>query len=95
MRRAGPAPPYPARSQQIFERLTLLGTVTVAIEFDVSIDVIDEMTQAIIVVPSAVGPVEQPPEHFWDNVFTAKALCRGFLYRSTVHGSVRRSYLGR
>ena len=46
----------PARSQQIFERLTLLGTVIVAIEFDVSIDVINEMTQAIIVVPSAVGP---------------------------------------
>jgi hypothetical protein len=64
MRRAGPAPPYPARSQQIFERLTLLGTVIVAIEFDVSIDVIDEMTQAIIVVPSAVGPVEQPPGTF-------------------------------
>ena len=36
--------------EQIFEQFAPLRAVTVAIEFDVPIDVVDEMTQAIIVV---------------------------------------------
>src|ERR1700752_2875735 len=35
---------------QIGEQLTPLGAMTVAVEFDVPIDVVDEMTQAIVVV---------------------------------------------
>jgi hypothetical protein len=45
--------------------------MTVAIEFDVPIDVADEMAQAIIVVLGAIERVEKPAEHLRDDVFAA------------------------
>ena len=51
-----PSSLFPMRRvrEQIFEQLTPLGTMIVAIEFDVSIDVVDEMAQPIIVVPRGI-----------------------------------------
>jgi hypothetical protein len=47
----------------------LLGAMTVTIEFDAPIDVVDEMTQAIVVVLGAIERVEKPAKHLRDNVF--------------------------
>jgi hypothetical protein len=56
---------------QVFEQLAPLGAMTVAIEFDVPIDVVDEMAQAIVVMPSTIERVEEPAEHLRDEVFAA------------------------
>ena len=45
--------------------------MTVAIEFDMPIDVVNEMTQAITVVVRAIERVKKPAEHLWDDVFAA------------------------
>src|SRR5438270_9984286 len=67
--------------EQIFEQLTTFGTMIVAIEFDVPIDVVDEIAQAIIVVPSAMKRVEKPAEHLRDDVFAAVEERRQNLFR--------------
>ena len=56
---------------QVVQQLTPHGTMTVAIEFDVPIDVVDEMAQAIIVVPGALERIEKPTKHLRDDVFAA------------------------
>src|SRR5262245_1108661 len=45
--------------------------MTAAIELDVPIDVVDEVTQTLVVVPGTVGCVEKPAEHLRDDVFAA------------------------
>jgi len=59
--RGAPSPRVPMRRvcKQIFEQLAPHGTMTVAIEFDVPIDVVDEMAEAIVVVLGAVERVEK------------------------------------
>ena len=49
-----------------------VGAMAVAIEFDVPIDVVDEITQAIVVVLGAVERVEKPAEHLRDDVLAAE-----------------------
>ena len=46
---------------QIFDQLTPLRAMTVAVEFDVAIDVVDEMTQAIVVVSGIIGAARPGP----------------------------------
>jgi hypothetical protein len=55
--------------------------MTVAIEFDVTIDVVDEMTQAIAVVLGAIKRVEKPPKHLRDDVLAAVEEGRQDLFR--------------
>jgi hypothetical protein len=55
--------------------------MTVAIEFDVPIDVIDEITHAIVVVFGAIERIEKPAEHLRDDVFAAVEECRQDLFR--------------
>src|SRR5205814_8973621 len=57
--------------EQIFEQLAPHGAMTVAIEFDVTIDVIDEMAQAVGVVPGALKRVEKLAEHLRYDVLAA------------------------
>src|SRR5580704_14824174 len=45
--------------------------MTFTIELDVPIDVVDEMTQTLVVVPGAVERVEKPAEHLRDDVLAA------------------------
>jgi hypothetical protein len=54
---------------QIFEQLAPHGAMTVAIEFDVAINVVDEMTQAIVVVLGTIERVEKPAKHLRDDIF--------------------------
>jgi len=61
---------------QTFEQLPPHWTVTVAIELDVPIDVVDEMTQGIVLVPPASERPLKPAEHLWDDVLAAVKECR-------------------
>src|ERR1700730_2522300 len=55
--------------------------MTVSIEFDVPIDVVDEMAQAIVVVLRTIERLEKPAEHLRDNVFAAVEERRQNLFR--------------
>src|SRR6476469_953422 len=55
--------------------------MTVSIEFDVPIDVVDEMAQAIVVVFRTIERLEKPSEHFRDDVFAAVEERRQDLFR--------------
>ena len=76
--------------QQIFEQLTPLRAMTVAIEFGVPIDVLDEMTQAIVVVFRVIERIEKPAEHLWDDVFAAVEERRQHLFGRTRIGQRHR-----
>src|SRR6202043_3485281 len=67
--------------EQIFEQLAPHGAMTVAIEFDVPIDVVDEITHAIVVVFGAIERIEKPAEHLWNDVFAAVEEGRQDLFR--------------
>src|SRR5262249_40243871 len=79
-------------------------TMIVAIELDVSIDVVDEMAQPVIVVPGAMERVEKPAEHLRDDVFERtppKPLrsspnwrASSYARRMLAHAAVRRSAPG-
>src|SRR6201987_4019162 len=59
--------------------------MTVAIEFDVPLDVVDEMTQAITVVLRAINRVEKSAEHLRDDVFAAvKEGCQDLFGRTRI-----------
>src|SRR5689334_3120656 len=53
--------------------------MTVAIEFDVPIDVVDEMTQTLVVVPGSIEGVEKPAEHLRDDVLATVEERRQYL----------------
>jgi hypothetical protein len=74
----------------IFEQLAPLGAMAVAIEFDVPIDVVDEMALAIVVVPGTIERVEKPAEHLRDNVFAAVEEGRQDLFRRAGIGARHR-----
>ena len=78
---ASPLEPIRRVCEQIFEQLAPHGAMTVAIEFDVPIDVVDEMTQAIVIVLGAVELLEKPAEHLRDDVFAAVEEGRQDLFR--------------
>jgi hypothetical protein len=54
--------------------------MTVAIEFDVPIDVVNEMAQPISVVLGAIERIEQPAEHLRDDVFASVEERRQYLF---------------
>lgn len=61
---------------QTFQQFPPLGAVTVSIEFDMAVDVADEMTQAVVIVPGIVERPEKSAEHLRDYVATTR---RSFL----------------
>src|SRR5258706_8939442 len=69
----GPFVPLRRVRDQTFEQLPPHWTVAVAIELDVPFDVVDEMTQGIVVVvvPRARQRLLQPAEHLRDDVLAA------------------------
>src|SRR5258708_11861242 len=54
--------------------------MTVAIQIDMPFDVVDEMTQAVVIVLRTTERIEKPAEHLWDNVFAAVKECRQNLF---------------
>ena len=58
----GPLAPMRRVRDQAVQQLTPFRAMTVAVEFDAPIDVVDEMTQAIVVMLRAVKRIEKPAE---------------------------------
>jgi hypothetical protein len=56
---------------QAFQQFPPLGAVTVSVELDMAVDVVDEMTQAVVIVPGIVERLEKSAEHLRDYVFAA------------------------
>src|SRR5262249_36653759 len=76
--------------EQIFEQFAPLRAMAVAIEFDVPIDIVDEMTQAIVVVFRVIERVEKPAEHLRDDVFAAVEEGRQHFFGRTRSGRRQR-----
>jgi hypothetical protein len=77
----GPFVPLRRVRYQIVKQLLPHRTVTVAIEFDVPLDIVDEIAQAILVVLSPRESLLKPAEHLRDNVLSAVKKCRDDLFR--------------
>src|SRR5260370_3894004 len=65
-------------------------TMTVTIELDMPLDVVDEMTQASLVVLHARERFLQPAEHLGDDVLAAIKKCRDNLFRRPRLGQCHR-----
>jgi Anaphase-promoting complex subunit 4 WD40 domain len=49
--------------------------MTVTVQFDMPVDVVGEMTQAIVVVSGTIERIEKPAKHLRDNIFAAVEEC--------------------
>ena len=67
--------------QQTFQQLSAHGSMTVTIQFDMSIDVVDEVTQPGVVRLRIKVRLEKSAEHLWYYVLAAVEESRQNLFR--------------
>src|ERR1700722_2160631 len=66
---------------QTFQQLPSHGAVTVAIQFDMPVDVVDEIAQAGVVMSRIIERPEKSAEHLWNYVLATVEECRQDLFR--------------